>query len=338
MSRQLKPLIDSFGRMHTSLRLSVTDRCNIRCFYCMPENAVRFLPRADILTFEEIERFVRIVSRMGVSRVRITGGEPLVRSELATLVARLREIEHLNQVALTTNGMLLVDQAQQLYDAGLDRINISLDTLSAAKFERITRREGLDRVLAGIEAAQQAGFCPIRLNALVIRGETEEEIVPLVEFAVARGLVMRFIEYMPLDADNAWQSEQVLIGERIREVIEQAMGPLEPAPRDDTSQPAVDYRFVDGRGEVGFINPVSQPFCGSCDRLRLTAEGQVRNCLFSTVESDARAVLRSDLADAELDRAIEQLVRNSVAVKKPGHGIDNPSFVRPERAMYQIGG
>lgn len=333
-----EPLVDTFGRMHTSLRLSVTDRCNIRCFYCMPENSVRFLPRADILTFEEIERFVRVVSRMGVSRVRITGGEPLVRSELAKLIAQLRRIKGVEQLALTTNGMLLGDQARQLREAGLDRINISLDTLDSAKFERMTRREGLDQVLSGITAAQEAGFGSIRLNALAIRGETEPEIVPLVEFALERGLVMRFIEYMPLDADGAWQADQVLSGEQIRQTIEGALGPLEPAPRDDASQPAVDYRFVDGRGKVGFINPVSQPFCGACDRLRLTAEGQVRNCLFSSAESDARAILRSDGSDEQIDRAIEQLVRASVAAKKPGHGIDDPNFIRPQRAMYQIGG
>ncbi|WP_442481462.1 GTP 3',8-cyclase MoaA [Aeoliella sp. SH292] len=328
------PLVDTFGRVHTSLRLSVTDRCNIRCFYCMPAEGVRFLPRADILSFEEISRFVRVVAAMGVSRIRLTGGEPLVRTELSTLVAMLRDIDGVEEIALTTNGMLLGQQADGLKRAGLDRLNISLDTLDATKFERIARRSGFDQVLEGIDAAIAAGFENVRLNALAIRGETEDEIVPLVVFATSRGLVMRFIEYMPLDADGAWQHDQVLAGEVIRETIERELGPLVPVERSESSQPAVDYEFVDGRGRVGFINPVSEPFCGACDRLRLTAEGQVRNCLFSTTESDARSLLRGGASDEEL----EQLVRDSIQKKKPGHGIDDQTFLRPQRAMYQIGG
>ncbi|WP_425399733.1 GTP 3',8-cyclase MoaA [Aeoliella sp.] len=326
--------MDSFDRTHTSLRLSVTDRCNIRCFYCMPAEGVRFLPRSEILSFEEITHFVRVVVPMGVTRIRITGGEPLVRAELPTLIAMLREIDGLEDLALTTNGMLLGEQAEPLKQAGLDRLNISLDTLDAAKFERMTRRQGLEQVLAGIDAAQRAGFASIRLNALAIRDETEEEVVPLVQFARSRGLVMRFIEFMPLDAEGAWQHDRVLTGEAIRGILERDLGPLAPAERTDTSQPAVDYDFADGSGRVGFINPVSEPFCGACDRLRLTAEGQIRNCLFSTTESDARKLLREGASDG----AIEQLVRESIAAKKPGHGIDDQTFLRPQRAMYQIGG
>ncbi|CAK9037516.1 8-cyclase (Molybdenum cofactor biosynthesis protein A) [Durusdinium trenchii] len=282
----------------------------------------------------EITRFVGVVVPMGVNRIRITGGEPLVRAELPKLIAMLRTIGGLEDLALTTNGMLLGEQAQALKAAGLDRLNISLDTLDEAKFERITRRQGLDKVLDGIDAAQRAGFESIRLNALAIRDETEDEVVPLVEFARARGLVMRFIEFMPLDADATWQHDRVLTGAAIRAMLERELGSLEPAERNDTSQPAVDYDFTDGSGRVGFINPVSEPFCGACDRLRLTAEGQVRNCLFSTTESDARELLRSGASDA----AIEQLVRDSIAAKKPGHGIDDQTFLRPQRAMYQIGG
>lgn len=329
-----KPLVDSFGRVHTSLRISVTDRCNIRCHYCMPAENIQFLPRAQILTFEEIERFVRVVARMGVSKLRLTGGEPLVRAELHKLVARLAVVPGIDDLALTTNGMLLAKQAADLKRAGLARLNISLDTLDAAKFEQMTRRQGLDRVLAGIAEAQRVGFDKIRLNAIAIRGETEPEIVPLVEFALAQELELRFIEFMPLDADGQWRHDQVLSGRQIRETIEREFGPLEPAERPDDSQPAVDYRFVDRPGRIGFINPVSEPFCGNCDRLRLTAEGQVRNCLFSTTEWDARALLRSGAADEE----IAELVRNSIAAKKPGHGIDEPGFLRPQRAMYQIGG
>ena len=328
------PLVDSLGRVHTNLRISVTDRCNIRCFYCMPDENVRFKPRSQILSFEEIERFVRVVAPMGVRKLRLTGGEPLVRADMPGLIARLARIPGIADIAMTTNGILLADQAQALKDAGLHRLNISLDALSEETFRRISRRDGLDRVLAGIAAAQAVGFNKIRLNAVAIRGTTEPEIVPLAHFAREHGMEMRFIEYMPLDAEHQWDHDQVLTGEEIRRTIEAAIGSLEPAERDDPSQPAMDYQFVDGSGQIGFINPVTQPFCGDCNRLRLTAEGQVRNCLFSTVEWDARALLRGGASDADL----EQLVRDCVAAKKPGHGIDSEEFVRPQRAMYQIGG
>jgi cyclic pyranopterin phosphate synthase len=329
-----EPLIDTLGRVHTNLRISVTDRCNIRCFYCMPDENVRFKPRSELLTFEEIERFTRVAARLGVNKLRLTGGEPLVRSGLPKLVARLAQIEGIHDIGLTTNGILLEEQAQALKDAGLTRVNISLDALSAETFRKIARRDGLDRVLAGIHAAKRVGFGRIRLNAVAIKGVTEPEIVPLTRFAKDEGMEMRFIEFMPLDAEQHWQHDQVLSGEEIRTSIEEAIGPLEPANRPDPSQPATDFQFVDGSGTVGFINPVTQPFCEDCNRLRLTAEGQVRNCLFSTVEWDARAILRSGGSDDEL----AQLIRDCVRAKKPGHGIDSSDFVRPERAMYQIGG
>ena len=329
-----EPLLDTLGRSHTNLRISVTDRCNIRCFYCMPDESVRFLPRRDILTFEEIERFARVVARLGVNKLRLTGGEPLVRAELPKLVERLASISGIRDIALTTNGILLEEQAQALKDAGLDRINISLDALTAETFRRIARRDGLDRVLAGIQAAKRVGFEKIRLNAVAIKGITEPEVVPLANFAREQGMEMRFIEFMPLDAENHWQHDQVLSGEEIRRLIEDAIGPLEPAARPDPGQPASDFRFVDGSGTVGFINPVTQPFCEDCNRLRITAEGKIRNCLFSTVEWDARALLRGGGKDEE----IAQLVRDCVRAKKPGHGIDSADFVKPQRAMYQIGG
>lgn len=333
------PLIDSFGRVHTSLRLSVTDRCNIRCVYCMPAGAVQFLPRSQILTFEEIERFVAVVAGMGVDRLRLTGGEPLVRSQLPRLIDKLAQLPGVREIALTTNGLLLADQAADLRAAGLRRINISLDSLSEEGFRKISRRDGLDHVLRGIAAAQDVGFEKIRLNAIALRGVTEAEAVPLARFARDRGLELRFIEYMPLDADGGWRREDVLSGEALREIIERDLGGLVPAERDDPSQPAVDYDFADrsfdeGGGRIGFINPVTQPFCGSCNRLRLTAEGQIRNCLFSTAEWDARAVLRSGGRDEQL----AELIRDAVAAKKPGHGIDDEGFLRPVRAMYQIGG
>jgi cyclic pyranopterin phosphate synthase len=329
----IEPLIDTLGRPHNNLRISVTDRCNIRCFYCMPET-VRFLPREEILSFEEIERFVRVMAGMGVNKLRLTGGEPLVRHGLPGLIRHLAAIPGIDDIALTTNGILLEEQAQALRDAGLKRLNISLDTLTEETFRRISRREGLDRVLAGIHAAKRVGFEKIKLNAVAIKGLSEPDIVPLANFARENAMEMRFIEFMPLDADDNWQHDQVLSGEEIRKQIEEAIGPLEPTDRPDPSQPATDFAFTDGSGTVGFINPVTQPFCSDCNRLRITAEGKVRNCLFSTVEWDARAILRSGGSDAEL----AQLVRDCIRAKKPGHGIDSDQFVRPQRAMYQIGG
>ncbi|QDU90138.1 Cyclic pyranopterin monophosphate synthase [Pirellulimonas nuda] len=334
MDPKAQPLIDRFGRAHASLRISVTDRCNIRCRYCMPGGAIRFLPKAELLSFEEIARVAGVLAGLGVTRLRLTGGEPLVRSGLARLVAMLAATPGVEDLALTTNGMLLDDQAEALRDAGLRRLNISLDTLREATFQELTRREGLDRVLAGIAAAQRAGFSAIRLNALAIRGLNEDEIVPLGRFAIERGLELRFIEYMPLDADGAWARADVLTGAEVRAKLEEAFGPLEAAPRHDASQPATDYCFARGGGRIGFINPVSEPFCGACDRLRLTAEGQLRNCLFSTEEWNVRDLLRSAADDA----AIAQLARECVDAKHAGHGIDSPEFLKPARAMYQIGG
>jgi cyclic pyranopterin phosphate synthase len=328
------PLVDRLGRVHTNLRISVTDRCNIRCFYCMPVENVRFKPRRELLTFEEIERFATVAARLGVDKLRLTGGEPLVRHELPELIRRLVAIDGIRDVALTTNGVLLAEHAVALKQAGLHRLNVSLDGLREETFRRIARREGLDRVLEGIFAAQKIGFRKIRLNAVAIAGITEEEVVPLGRFARRHGLELRFIEFMPLDAEQQWQNQQVLSGESIRAMLEAEFGPLAPAARPDPSQPAVDYRFADGVGRIGFINPVSQPFCHDCNRLRITAEGQIRNCLFSTTEWDARALMRSGGSD----EALAALVRDCVAAKKPGHGIDSPEFVRPERAMYQIGG
>jgi cyclic pyranopterin phosphate synthase len=328
------PIVDTFGRVHTDLRISVTDRCNIRCFYCMPDENVRFKPRRELLTFEEIERFVRVAARLGVTKLRLTGGEPLVRRDLARLIGRLRDIPGIDDIALTTNGILLAEQAQELKDAGLMRLNISLDALDAEVFRQIARREGYERVLEGIEAAQRIGFEKIKLNAVAIRGLTEAQIVPLGRFARERGLEIRFIEFMPLDAEGNWQNDQVLSGDEILRRLAEAFGPLEPVARPNASQPAIDYRFVDGGGLVGFINPVTHSFCGDCNRLRLTAEGQVRNCLFSIEEWDARALLRG----GGTDERIAELILASVRAKRAGHGINSDEFVRPSRAMFQIGG
>lgn len=328
------PLVDRFGRVHSDLRVSVTDRCNVRCSYCMPAEGVRFKPRREILRFEEIVRFVRAVAPAGIRHIRITGGEPLVRSDVTTLVRQLARLPGIDDLAMTTNGLLLTQYAGPLREAGLQRLNISLDTMREETFQQITRRQGLDRVLAGIEAAQRAGFERIRLNAVSLIGTTEDEVVPLADFARSRGLELRFIEFMPLDADGNWQPDGVLAGAAVRALLEAHFGPLTPLPRDDPGQPAVDYLYADGAGRVGFINPVTEPFCGDCDRLRLSAEGQVRNCLFSTEHWDARALLRSG-AD---DTALLELVRACIRAKKAGRGTDDVAFVRPPHAMYQLGG
>jgi cyclic pyranopterin phosphate synthase len=330
--REARRLVDGFGRVHTDLRISVTDRCNLRCTYCMPAEVV-FRDRAELLGFEEIARVASVAAGLGVRTIRLTGGEPLVRRDVAGLVRRLVAVPGIEEVALTTNGLLLAEQAADLRDAGLARLNVSLDALREDVFQTIARRRGLDRVLAGIAAAKAAGFPAIRINAVSIRGLTEAEIVPLARFCRREALHLRFIEFMPLDADDAWDRSRVLSGAEVRAVLEREIGPLVADTACDPGQPARDFRWVDG-GRVGFIDPVTRPFCERCDRLRLTADGQFRNCLFSTTEWDARAVLRGGGDDA----AIAALLRDCVAAKAAAHGINAPGFERPARAMYQIGG
>jgi cyclic pyranopterin phosphate synthase len=333
MSAQTSPLLDSYGRPHNNLRISVTDRCNIRCVYCMPEK-VTFLPRAELLTFEEIERFVRIAVTLGIDKVRLTGGEPLVRRDLPRLVERLAAISGLRDVGLTTNGILLAPVAQTLYNAGLRRINVSLDTLDPAKFQELTRRPGLEQVLEGIIAAKQTGFDPVKVNAVAIRGSTENDVVPLGKFAREHGLELRFIEYMPLDAGHQWERAKVLFASDIIEILEKGIGLLVPAPNRDPRAPALDYDYADGGGRVGFIASVSRPFCLSCNRIRLTSDGKLRNCLFSLDETDIRCLLRGG-AD---DQQIAQGVRDCVASKWEGHEINTARFIQPERLMHAIGG
>ena len=345
VATEFAPLIDRFGRVHNNLRISVTDRCNIRCFYCMPNENVQFRNQTELLTNHEIVRFVRAVSRTGIDRLRITGGEPLVRNDLPQLIEQLAKIDQIDDIGLTTNGMMLQPIAHELKNAGLQRINISLDTLTEVVFEKIARRRGIAKVLAGIDAAIDAGFEKIRLNAIAIRNLTETEIVPLARFAREKRLELRFIEFMPLDAENQWDSNRVLTGDSIRAVLESEFGALESVERTDRSQPAIDFQYADIRLRVGFINPVSQPFCHDCNRLRITADGQLRNCLFSQKEWDVRGLLRTELnakngidAESTLDQRIIEMVRESISEKKAGHGIDQSDFVKPHRAMYQIGG
>jgi GTP 3',8-cyclase len=325
-------LIDTFGRVHNNLRISVTDRCNLRCTYCMPEE-VTFMDRAELLTFEEITAFVRIAAPLGVDKIRLTGGEPLLRRELPRLVAMLRDVGGIRDIGLTTNGMLLGAQAQALYDAGLRRINISLDTLDPARFRQLVRRDGLDKVIEGIHAARRAGFEPIKINAVSIRGITEREVVPLAQFARTHGLEMRFIEYMPIGADQ-WERDKVYFAHEILEQLEREVAPLVPVDDYDPRAPAMEFRYTDGGGRVGIIASISRPFCMSCNRIRLTADGKLRNCLFALDEVDVKQMLRGG-APAE---AIADVIRGNVHAKWEGHEINTSRFIKPLRTMHAIGG
>jgi cyclic pyranopterin phosphate synthase len=326
-------LVDSYGRPHNNLRISVTDRCNIRCVYCMPEQ-VEFLPRAQLLSFEEIERFVRVAAPLGIDKLRLTGGEPLVRRDLPILIEKLAAVPGIKDIGLTTNGILLAPMARRLRDAGLERINISLDTLDPGRFERLTRRTGLEQVIEGILAAQEAGFDPIKINAVAIRGTTEDDVAPLARFCRQHALELRFIEYMPLDAGHQWERAKVLFMADILEILAREVGPLVPSADQDPRAPALDYEYADGGGLVGFIASVSRPFCLSCNRLRLTSDGKLRNCLFSLDETDIRVLLRGGAGEGEIARAI----RDCVASKWEGHEINTARFIQPERLMHSIGG
>ena len=325
-------LIDTFGRRHNNLRISVTDRCNLRCTYCMPEE-VAFLDRGELLTFEEIARLVRVAAPLGIDKVRLTGGEPLLRRDLPRLVRLLCDIEGIKDVGLTTNGLLLAGQAQALRDAGLRRINVSLDTLDPGRFRQLTRRDGLEKVIEGILAAKAAGFDPVKVNAVSIRGFTELDAVPLARFARQHGLEMRFIEYMPIGADR-WERGKVYFAHELLELLEREVAPLVPADDYDPRAPAMEFRWTDGGGRVGIIASVSRPFCLSCNRLRLTADGKLRNCLFALDEADVKTLLRGGAAD----EAIAAVIRQNVQAKWEGHEINTARFIKPLRTMHAIGG
>jgi|YNPBryunderm2012_1023409.scaffolds.fasta_scaffold15739_3 cyclic pyranopterin phosphate synthase len=326
-------LIDRFGRVHTNLRISVTDRCNLRCTYCMPEEVV-FRDRNELLTFEEIRDLVRIAVGLGINKVRLTGGEPLLRRDLPTLVAMLTAISGLDDLSLTTNGVLLERFAEQLFAAGLRRLNVSLDTLDPERFRELARRDELDRVLAGLKAAQRAGFHPIKVNAVAIRGWIERDAVPLARFCREYGLELRFIEYMPIGADP-WEREKVVTAAELLRKLAEEVGPLWPASGSDPHAPASDFEYADGGGRVGVIASVSQPFCGSCNRMRLTAEGKLRNCLFALEEIDIKPFLRRAIPDHE---GIIAAFRQSVRSKWAGHRFNTDEFVKPDRTMHAIGG
>lgn len=326
------PLVDRYGRLHDDLRLSVTDRCNLRCVYCMPMEGMTFLPRAEVLSFEEIVRVARVARGIGVTAVRITGGEPLVRRGVCDLVARIAALGF-TDVALTTNGILLTPLAAELAAAGLRRVNVSCDSLHPDRFAAIRRRGELDVVLDAMTAAEAAGLTPLKVNVVLLRGENDDEVLDFAAFARDTGRVVRFIEYMPLDAQGAWDRAQLVPGREVLERIGE-IWPLEPVADPDSPAPATRYRFADGRGEVGIIASVTEPFCGTCNRLRLTADGAIRNCLFSDAEHPVRDVLRSGGSDED----VEMLLRRAVWGKLPGHGINEPGFLRPARSMSMIGG
>ncbi len=327
------PLVDGWDREIKSLRVSVTDKCNFRCKYCMPAEGLEWLPREEVLSFEEIARIVRVLAEMGVEEIRLTGGEPLVRRDLTTLVEMVARTPGVQDLSLTTNGILLDRLAGPLVAAGLRRLNVSLDSLSHTRFAEITRRDALDRVLAGLaEAERYPELRPIKVNCVAIRGFTEEEVPALAELARTKPYVIRFIEFMPLDADEAWRQDEVLTGAEIRGLIEERWPLVEiPAKASSTAR---RFRFEDGAGEIGFVNPVSEPFCSSCDRIRLTADGKLRTCLFSRREWDLKDPLRRGASDDDL----AGLLRWAVKHKELKHRINEPGFVRASRSMSQIGG
>jgi len=329
----MEPLRDGHGRLIGDLRVSVTDRCNFRCQYCMPAEGLPWLEREEILSFEEIVRIVSLFAAMGVRDVRLTGGEPLVRRDFPRLASMLRAVSDIQELSVTTNGFLLGRDAAALVAAGIDRFNVSVDSLQRDRFYELTRRDALDRVLEGLELlATFPEAHPIKVNAVAMRGFTEQEVLPFARLARSTSYEVRFIEFMPLDADRAWTPAQVLTGEEIRAAIEQVY-PLVAEPREPSATARV-YRFADGAGRIGFINPVSEPFCADCNRVRLTADGRLRTCLFSLRETDLRGPLRDGVDNAELER----IIRDAVWRKELKHHVGEPGFIQPVRSMSAIGG
>ena len=326
------PLLDTFGRVADDLRISVTDRCNFRCTYCMPAEGLAWLPKSEILTFEELTRVLRVFVGLGVRSIKVTGGEPTVRADLPVLIAMFREAGPELDISMTTNGVLLERLAAPLAEAGLDRVTVSCDSLMRHRFAEMTRRDALDKVLAGIGAARDAGLEPVKINCVVIGGQNDDEAVEFARWSRETGYAVRFIEYMPLDAEHAWERAKVVPSRSIVEAIE-AVYPLEPLAAD--GEPARRYAFADGApGGIGLISSVSEPFCETCNRLRITAEGELRACLFALEETDLRGPLREGASDAELER----LIRSTVWRKWSGHRINHPDFVQPQRSMSMIGG
>ena len=321
------------GRTIVNLRISVTDRCNFRCTYCMPADNVEFMDRTNLLSFEEIHRVVTVASGLGINRIRLTGGEPLMRKDLPTLIKMINEVEGINDVAMTTNAFFLKDQAQSLKDAGLKRLNVSLDALDPEKFRDVNRRDCLQAVLDGLDTARKVGFKSIKINAVAVRNFSESEIMGLIEYGRSDGFEVRFIEFMPLDSDKVWERDKVLFGHEIIELIKEK---YELVPVDNSLEigPASEYTFADGKGKIGIITAVSNPFCDHCNRIRMTADGKLRTCLFSTDETNLKQMIRSGKSDEN----IAETIRQAVLIKEPGHKINLDDFERPDRAMHAIGG
>jgi cyclic pyranopterin phosphate synthase len=326
------PLVDRYGRVHDDLRISITDRCNLRCVYCMPEEGMTFLPREELLSFDEIVRVASVAHSLGVRSLRLTGGEPLVRRGVTTLVSRLATVGF-DDIALTTNAMNLAALAPALAEAGLTRVNVSCDSLREERFASIRRRGDLSKVLTAMDAAEAAGLKPLKVNVVIVRQRNDDEILDFARFARETGRVVRFIEFMPLDAQGDWGPEQVVSGREVFERIHEVW-PLAAVPEPSRVAPAERFVFADGVGEIGLISTVSEPFCGTCNRLRLTADGSIRNCLFSDEENSVRDLMRSGGSDDHL----AHLLRRAVWAKYPGHAINEPAFLRPRRSMSMIGG
>ena len=326
-------LIDGMGRTIVNLRISVTDRCNFRCTYCMPADNVEFMDRSNLLSFEEIQRVAQIVSRMGINRLRLTGGEPLMRKNLPVLIKMLNEVDGIDDIAMTTNAYFLKDQAQSLKDAGLKRLNVSLDALDPEKFRDVNRRDCLQSVLDGLDTARKVGFKSIKINAVAVRNFSETEIMSLIEMGRSDGFEIRFIEFMPLDSDKVWERDKVLFG---HEIVNMIKDNYELIPIDNSLEigPASEYNFADGKGKIGIITAVSNPFCDHCNRIRMTADGKLRTCLFSTKETNLKELIRSGATDETIIETLKQ----AVLVKEPGHKINLDDFERPTRAMHAIGG
>ena len=326
-------LVDGVGRTIVNLRISVTDRCNFRCTYCMPADNVEFMDRGNLLTFEELTRMASIVSRMGIHRLRLTGGEPLMRKDLSVLIDMLSQVEGIDDIAMTTNAFFLKQHAKSLKEAGLKRLNVSLDALDPEKFRHVNRRDCLQQVLDGLAAAAQAGFKSIKINAVAIRNFSETEIMKLVDMGRSDGFEIRFIEFMPLDSDKVWERDKVLFGHEIVDLIRQKYD-LVPIDNSLDIGPASEFEFADGKGKIGIITAVSNPFCDHCNRIRMTADGKLRTCLFSTHETNLKEMVRTGATDEE----IMDVIRQAVMIKEPGHKINLDDFQRPQRAMHAIGG
>ncbi|MBT5469347.1 MAG: GTP 3',8-cyclase MoaA [Nitrospina sp.] len=326
-------LIDGMGRTIVNLRISVTDRCNFRCTYCMPADNVEFMDRSNLLTFEEIQRVAQIVSRMGINRLRLTGGEPLMRKNLPVLIKMLNEVDGIDDIAMTTNAYFLKEHAQSLKDAGLKRLNVSLDALDPEKFRDVNRRDCLQSVLDGLDTARKVGFKSIKINAVAVRNFSETEIMGLIEMGRSEGFEIRFIEFMPLDSDKVWERDKVLFGHEIVDMIKEN---YELVPIDNSLEigPASEYNFADGKGKIGIITAVSNPFCDHCNRIRMTADGKLRTCLFSEDETNLKDLIRTGATDETIIETLKQ----AVLLKEPGHKINLDDFQRPDRAMHAIGG